>query len=245
MHKVVEKIGRQLRFAERTYRIRSSSVKTIILLPFIIVILFGLFLGLPTTRAAALWMLVENHPVEFLTFAFLLLGGIRGLHLVWQTKKRSKGILVLGFYTVVSTGLLFAAMEEVAWGQHFFGFETPSALKRINAQGEVTIHNIDVLQGHSEFFRLTFGLGGLVGVWLCSWRSFQKIGVPLILLPWLLIITVHAGLDVYNDYFPIERRFDLAMQRSSELIEMLIGISGFLFIWLNARMLAAEWKEGV
>ncbi len=54
-------------------------------LPFIIAILFGFFLGLQFTRSAAIWLLAENHPVELLTLASLLLGEVQGLQLVWQT----------------------------------------------------------------------------------------------------------------------------------------------------------------
>ena len=185
----------------------------------------------------------ENHPIELLTFGFLLAAGLRAIALAWQTKNHREEILVYGFYAVFSIGILFTAMEEVAWGQWFFGFETPSALKRINVQGEVTIHNIRGLQSHTEFFRVAFGLGGLLGVWLSSRRYFRKIGAPFILLSWFLIISILAVLDLYNDYFSIERRFDILIQKLAEFVEMMIGMSGFLFIWLNARMLAAKWRE--
>jgi hypothetical protein len=60
---------------------------------------------------------------------FLLIGGIKGLVLVWHTRKRGERRIVYGFYAIFSISLLFTAMEEVAWGQWFFGFETHSFLK--------------------------------------------------------------------------------------------------------------------
>lgn len=188
-------------------------------------------------------MLSENHPVELLTFAILLLGGIRGLVLARHTHRHRAGGLVVGFYLVFSVGLLFTAMEEVAWGQWLFGFRTPSVFNEINVQGELTLHNIRGVQGHTEFFRVAFGLGGLIGVWLSFRQNFRKIGAPVILLPWFLIIIVLAGLDLHNDYYQVQRRFDDIVNRLSELVELLIAASGFLFIWLNARMLAAGWKD--
>lgn len=134
-------------------------------------------------------------------------------------------------------------MEEVAWGQWLFGFRTPSVMKEINVQGELTLHNVRGLQGHTEFLRVAFGLGGLIGVWFSFRQTFREIGAPAILLPWFLIITVLAGLDLYNDYYQIQRHIDDVVNRLSELDEMLIATSGFLFIWLNARMLEAEWKD--
>lgn len=214
------------------------------LFPFICVFFYALFIALPSTRSAILWTLQENHPVELLTFLFLLVGGVKGLVLAWQTRRCGERRLVFAFYAVFSVGLLLTAMEEIAWGQWFFGFPTPAFLNEINVQGEITLHNLRGLQGHSEFFRLTYGLGGLIGVSLSSYQYFRKIGTPVILLPFFSIITILAGIDLYNDYFRIQENIDFAVRRSSELVEMLIGISGFTFVWLNARMLAAEWKKG-
>ena len=245
MDAVIAKVYQELKFAERTYAISSSLIIVIVLFPFIISFLYSLSFVLPITRPIAYWMRGENHPIELLTFGFLLAGGIRGIALAWQTKNHREEILVYGFYAVFSIGILFTAMEEVAWGQWFFGFETPSALKSINVQGEFTVHNIRGLQGHSEFFRVAFGLGGLLGVWLSSRRYFRKIGAPFILLSWFLIISILAVLDLYNDYFSSERRLSFLIKMLAEFVEMMIGMSGFLFVWLNARMLAAKWREGV
>ena len=184
MDAVVAKVYQELKFAERTYEINSSLATAIVLFPLVITFFYSLIFALPITRPIAYWMRGENHPIELLTFGFLLAGGIRGIVLAWQTKNHREEILLYGFYAVFSIGVLFTAMEEVAWGQWFFGFETPAALKSINVQDEVTIHNIRGLHGHSEFFRVAFGLGGLLGVWLSSRRYFRLIGVPLI-LSWL------------------------------------------------------------
>lgn len=245
MNAVIAKVYQELKSAERTYEISSSLAKVIVLFPIIIWFIYSLSLVLPITRGMALWIREENRPVELLTFGFLLAGGIRGIVLAWQAKNHREEILVYGFYAVFSIGILFTAMEEVAWGQWFFGFETPTALKSINAQGEFTIHNIRGMHGHTEFVRLAFGLGGLLGVWLSSRRYFRMIGAPFILLSWFLIIGIHATLDLYIEYFSIQWRLDDLINKLSEYVEMMIGMSGFLFIWLNARMLAAKWREGV
>jgi len=242
---LIAKIYQELKFAERTYEINSSLAKLILLFPIVISFLYGLSLVLPITRGLALWMQEENRPIELLTFGFLLAGGIRGLVLAWQSKIHREEILVYGFYAVFSIGFLFTAMEEIAWGQWFFGFDTPSALKSINVQGEFTVHNIRGLHGQTEFVRVAFGLGGLLGVWLSSRRHFRQIGAPFILASWFLIISIHAVPDLYIEYFSIERRFDKLISNLAEFVEMMIGMSGFLFIWLNARMLAAKWRDDV
>lgn len=43
---------------------------------------------------------------------------------------------------ILALVLLLMAGEELAWGQRIFFFATPAAIKGINAQGELTLHNI-------------------------------------------------------------------------------------------------------
>lgn len=234
-YQFVSKIATALRTSEKTYNIQSQMKNAIMIAPVIIMFLQGIFLLLPGTRSLSLWMLKENHPVELLTFIVFVVGGVVGLLLALKTRRCGEKSLVYGFYTIFSVGLILLAMEEVAWGQWLFGFETPEAWRSINRQGEMTIHNLPGLQGHSEIMRLTFGVGGLMGVWLSFYPSFQKIGVPALLLPWFIIITLHASVDVFNDFVAIEEHFDYVMQRTSELVELLIAMSAFLYVHLNSR----------
>ena len=231
-----------IKSSEATYNIQTSTKKVIIFAPIIIMFLFAVFLLIPATRQATVWMLEENHPVEILTFVFALAGGIFGLRLARQARKQGEKTLVFGFYIFFSVALIFVAMEEIAWGQQFFGFDTPAGWRSINIQGETTLHNIEGIHGHSEILRLIFGLGGLIGVWLFFHPYFQKIGAPAILLPWFVIITLHAAVDVYNDCFPIEPRFDNYMSITAEIVELLIAISGFLYVTLNSRILSNTLK---
>ena len=146
-----------------------------------------------------------------------------------------EGILVYGFYIFFSIALLFISMEEIAWGQWFIGFETPATWKSINMQGETTLHNIVGLQGKSEIFQLIFGFGGLVGILFSYYPRFEKIGSSILLLPWFIIIILYATLDLYNDYIPIQARFDYYINMTDELIELLIALTAFLYIQLNSR----------
>ncbi len=115
MNRVASYIDSQLAAAARSYGIRPAFVKAIVLFPFIVVFLSCLFSAIPTTRSATKWIIRgENHPVELLTFAFLLVGGMSGLALARQARQDGAMGLVVGFYALFSVGLLFTAMEEVA-----------------------------------------------------------------------------------------------------------------------------------
>ena len=214
------------------------SARTIALTPLALVLLYGALIVFPPTRSFALLLQEENHLLEMLTFAFLVLGGALGLALAWRVSRQGvSSPFVVGFYLLFSIGLLIVAMEEVAWGQKLLGFETPTSLEKVNAQDEVTLHNIEGLQGRSEFFRIAFGSCGLIGMWLSRRWRFRGIEAPLTLLPWFLVITGVAGVDLYSDYFPLREQLDHGLHVMSELVEMLIGIVAFLLVWLNIRLL--------
>ena len=198
----ISRIGSGLRKSEQAYRISSSAAKVIAFAPFVIVFFSLLFWKVPITRSLTRWMLSENHPVELLTFMSLFSAGIMGWKLAWRARNNERGILVVGFYTLFSAGLLLVAMEEISWGQSLFGFEPPSAIKAINKQGELNLHNIPAFHAPFEFLRVAFGLGGLFGVWLSSRRHTRDIGAPAILSSWFVLVAILAALDLRNIYIP-------------------------------------------
>jgi len=228
-----------LKKTETTYGISSSSKNAIMVMPIICLFLAFLFLSIRATRSPMLWMLKENCPIELCTFLALLGGGLYGLVFTYRLKQRAEALWVIGFYMLFSLSLIFVGMEEISWGQSFFRFKTPELVESINVQRELTLHNLQGLQGHSEVFRLIFGLGGLIGVMASCIPGTEKIGAPAILLPCFFVIITHAAVDFYDDILPIGLRFNLLMQRTSEVVELLIGVAGLLYVVLNARMLGA------
>lgn len=233
-----------LRKSEQTYRISLSAAKVIVFAPFVIVFFSLLFRSLPITRTFADWLFSENHPVELLTFASLFLAGILGWKLVRMTLNNGSEILVAVFYALFSAGLLFVAMEEVSWGQILFRFEPPAEFKAINRQGELNLHNMPAFHLFFEFLRIAFGLCGLFGVWLSSRRLTRDIGAPAILSSWFVLVIIFASLDFLNNFIS-PRLFIGAVGASiAEVLELLIGLSALLYMWLNGRMLSARGRLG-
>lgn len=230
---------------EDVERLQPGLASVIVAAPVIVAASFIGFLWAPETRFATKWLLLENQPVQLLTFLALAAGGLLGLALAWRARRNGAGAMVFVFYAVFSAGLLFTAMEEVAWGQWFFGFETPPALERINRQDEMTLHNIRGIHGHSEYFRVAFAVGGLLGLCLSLWPRARDIAVPPLLASWFLVIAVLAGLDLVLDYYPFHRYFYRTIGvHMSEVVEMLIGFAALLYVRLNWTRLHAGWKGG-
>ena len=81
----------------------------------------------------------ENSVVEWLTALFLLLSAYLSL-----VTGLSKGSPYTKWLLLAFASIFFVAfMEELAWGQMMFGWETPENFRSLNAQGETTLHNIN------------------------------------------------------------------------------------------------------
>lgn len=212
--------------------------------PFVVLGGSALLLLIPATERAARWLLAEDHPVEALTFVAFLGASVMALRLAWL-HRRGFPWVIRGVYLLLALGFFGIAMEEVSWGQRWMGFETPEVFRRLNRQGEVTLHNIGALQGSSEWMRLCAGLGGLLAVAARRIPALDRIAAPAVLESWFLVITAHAIVDVFNDIVPLERRFDFIMQRTSEVVEMLIGVAALLYGCLNAQRFGGAFPKNL
>ncbi|WP_341214541.1 hypothetical protein [uncultured Wocania sp.] len=211
----------------------SKNLKIIIFCFPILLVCFQAFLfAYPPARDFGIWLVLENNPIELLTFIVFLFGGVYGVWLSFKISKSEKKYVVL-FYSFFSACLLLLAMEEISWGQSFFHFETPEKWKTMNYQGETTLHNLNFMQSSRDNLLLIFGVSGLVGIILRNHSKFQKIGVPVILLSWFLMIVFLAFLDVFVDFVEINKQLSNGIERFAEITELLIAGSSFLYLWLK------------
>ncbi len=205
-------------------------------IPIVLAAGYAVLYYLPSTKPDALALLGENRPVEFATFVFLFLGGLIGLDLVRRLNAIPEHRAATVFYALFSMGLIVVAMEEIAWGQWLFGFETPDAIRDVNAQNELTLHNLEFMQGNNSVLRLVFGIGGLAGYIVARIPALKLAAPPLLLIPWFLVITVAALLEGALDLQVIlDDHYGLMQYKLPEVIELLVGIVGFLYIAINRR----------
>ncbi len=214
----------------------------ILFLPGLLFLLTAIALAIPATRAATIWMLLENGPVEVITFLVLTIGGLYGLNLSWKLHRKGEHIGYVLFYAVFSLGILFTGLEEIAWGQQFWGFETPGAFKELNMQGETTLHNLPGFHGHTEVFRLLFGVGGLIGILLTKTSRLGKIGAPVILVGFFAVIAAHASIDVFDDIVKVPKFMEAATSKLAELVELLIAAAAFLYLYFNSQLLIGKHR---
>lgn len=215
----------------------------IIIFPWLVVIIFAAVLNIEDTFRHAWWMLSENRPIEVLTFLAAFIAAGVGVINSWLTFKLKKSPWITTFYASFSFVMLFIAMEEIAWGQQYFRFETLELMKRYNAQGEFTFHNMNAVQQHNEWLRLAFGMSVAIGIFFNKIDYLRVIAVPTMLTGWVVLIVIHALIDIYNDQFPIQQQFDLVIRFLSEVCEFLISTLALIFITIKWHCLGQLQKH--
>ena len=207
-------------------------------LPVIGIVGFSIIVAIPFTRRGAYWLVAENRPVEMLTFFAALAAAAQGIRLIRAHWRGRSPRWTIAFFFVFTLGLLLVAGEEIAWGQQFFRFQTPEPIARLNQQGELTLHNLGPMQGRNDFLRSAFGIGGLVGLWLGRrYAMLRPITPPTILFNWFALIVVVGLVDTFCDASGMTARGWEFSHRMSEVVEMYIAISAFLFVLLRSREL--------
>ena len=187
---------------------------------------------LPQTRRLAQWLMQEDLVVEDITFVALFAASVLSVLLARRTHRDRQSALATWFFVALAAGLFVVAMEEISWGQWLFFFKTPGSWKAINRQGETNLHNLDGLWGRSEWMRLVFALGGLVGVLANRWHRLRPIATPSSMLGWFVVITLYVAVDAINDF--VRGSWLLStFNPMSEWVEMLIGLSALAYVFLK------------
>ena len=236
------RVRAELERARSADRLSALTAVALVVIPWALLVFVGTLLAVSATRSLGTSLLMENGPVELATFLAFLTGGVMGLILAHQARGRPQGPLIARWYRIWAILFLVAAMEEISWGQWIFGFKPPAAIQAVNMQKELNLHNLPGVEELDEYLVLGAGLAGLVGVrW--SGKNRLGLGVPAILASSFLAITVTTGLDLLTYQFSIQKRFDEILVWLIEVVEMLLGLSGMLYVWLNARRLHGQWSR--
>lgn len=177
----------------------------------------------------------EYSIVQMLGFSLMLIAGIAGFRLVAHLF-RSREPWAAFFFALFCTGIFVTGMEEINWGQLIFGYESNEFFRTHGRSGTASFHNIGDLDRHSaDLLQAVFGVGGILGIALTTGGRWRSVSVPVILLPWFVIIAGQAGLYRMNDWVAGGKYYDWTLRQLVELIEMMIGMAGALYIWLTWR----------
>ncbi len=137
----------------------------------------------------------EDHVIEWTQF-FAILAASVVFALAARTARRLGRARLAVVLLLAALMSFVVAGEEISWGQRLLGLTTPDALKNVNHQGEINIHNITSLQ---KFFNLGEGTVGLYGFLVpILWASsrirtgfrLDRLGLDRLLIPPLCLATL-------------------------------------------------------
>lgn len=83
----------------------------------------------------------ETGPVELGT-ALLLLPAVAFSVAIVRRRAALPARALTAWFALAGAGCLYLAGEELSWGQHLIGWETPEWLATVNDQGETNLHNV-------------------------------------------------------------------------------------------------------
>ncbi len=170
----------------------------------------------------------EDGWVEYLTVVWLLLAGL----MLLATALAERNFLRRCIYVLGSIAFVFAAGEEISWGQRILGFATPDFLLDLNTQGEFNVHNIST----GGFERIYRDGTQVLCVLTCAAffsRKNKLFGIPL---PSILLVLGFLTMLSYRDN--VQTHFmDFILQREKALL-LLFAIFT-LFSWQTKLFIVA------
>lgn len=204
----------------------------------------GLLIALYLIRYADLafymrWVEGELGILENLAPLFLLPAIFCGIAMLRYRRAFPKH-WITGWFLLHGLGAFYFAGEEISWGQHFLGWQTPEGVATLNDQNETNLHNMSSWLDQKPRIALwvwafTGGFAAplLIGLGLLktggreNWR-YWVIPPPVCMMPGLLVASVR--LPEYIAFFrgatpPFP--FDI---RASELQELFLTM--FLSLYL-------------
>ena len=138
--------------------------------------------------------------------------------------------LLLGMF------FIFVAGEEESWGMWIFGFSAPEAIKSINYQNEVTIHNLNIFSGLFRPRRILDAFVFMFGIFtpLLSFYNerFRKfltdfhipVG-PIALVIWFLVALIYERI-----YPTVFGSTSIDTWRHAEVSEFLFSLGFFMVV---------------
>ena len=180
----------------------------------------------------------EDYWVENLTAVWFFLASL----LLLVTALLERSIFRRCVYILGGMAMVFAAGEEISWGQRIFGFATPDFLMHLNESKEFNVHNIS-----NDAFGIIYLNGTLIlcmatsAAFFC--RKDRLFGIPLpsilLMLGFLLILSNISGATLEGLSGANLREYVMSIRRSFGFI-VVEGEDGLLLLFLIFALLSRQ-----
>ena len=183
---------------------------------------------------------LESGVVETLQALCLLVAGVLLVRQGWRDLRsgwRPFSLVGLLFGVVLVVG----AGEEISWGQHWLGFETPEELRAVNVQAEFNLHNIGsywIDHFAALLFLVYIGLWPALGLVYPQLRYIlDRLSMPLAPISLLPVVVIGTAMD---EHAVIARLWHDPPWRLSEGRELLFSVSMLTITLLMRRYRARQ-----
>lgn len=196
------------------------------------------------------WLIDEDMVVENLQLVLLALTVVLSGRLSARLVKARPG---LGFlYGLATLGCFLIIGEEISWAQRIFGLRTPAAIEAINAQREISVHNLYGFHAPTVYTVMLAGIYGavmpLVRLALPASRRRSLVTdlfiPPLCLVPAFLVPACYRlWRFIFKPELHVVRGYEkFVITEFSELGELCLYFGVAVFVWLNLRLPRPELR---
>jgi hypothetical protein len=212
------------------------------------VMLFGAATAL-MGKEAYKWFTGEDGASENLQVLFWGLALILGLIAMLRLWKAGAKVFAL-LYLLLDFGMIFIIGEEISWGQRIFGWETSESMKAINKQEETNIHNIEGIGDKIKWLHVLMGAYGTILplVFLRAQMSARPLDAVSLLVPHYTLLPYFFTTLVWRlqaNLWKPPKRFYFVITEYSEVMELVLAIAFFLFLFFQFRNLKVSKKPVV
>lgn len=114
-----------------------------------------------------LQLVKEDRFIEYSQFWVLLFGSLGSLWTSLRLRKAQQKAWSL-FFGICALAFFLVAGDEIAWGQRLLGIEVSEAVKHVNRQDELTVHNLYAVEWLVIYGYFSISLFGVFGHLVCS-----------------------------------------------------------------------------
>jgi hypothetical protein len=207
-----------------------------------IIIMLGMVAIVPVP-GLFVWITAEDSVIEWLQFFLIFASSLIFARISWrlfQDRQMRMGVLCL----MIALGTFFVAGEEIAWGQHIFGWSTPVTLEAVNVQQEITLHNISSAHAIFVYGVMFAGLyGTLLPLFKAIWWDKQQSLLSSLLMPPLCLVPAFFmpfGYRFSRLVLGVDSLFPhliFQITKFSEVTELCLYFGLVVFAWLNLRQI--------
>ncbi len=183
----------------------------------------------------------ENGALELGEFAVISSALIVALLLLWNLRGRNLP-WVFAWVSLAALGSFYVAGEEISWGQHILGWDTPEYWARVNDQGETNFHNTSSWLDQKPRLLLIIGVA-IGGIIMPCLRKYKAEALPkrfAIIYPSSNLFTISVLAIFPSLAVKIGEAFDVVLfGRVSEIQEFYLFYFVLIYlINLRSRILA-------